>query len=259
MVAAGVFVTAPVANAQDISDSAYQQIRDLLLEKESRTAVQRKLSPSLVYATDTIRGVPPGNINDLGNPATTLHLGPQGALVKIKATVSAELLSTIAQLGGRVIYSNAARGSIQARVPVDYIESLASRGDVQVDRGNVSAQSESARRSPACCGAIACPIRHRQGRRPAVSLRPVPRLVLLYRLPHQPGLHHPRREHGRANLRRQRRRHQGGHSLGFGRVPGHADRYRRSASGHAECGRHRYRAQRRPRNQRRDGDDGNRL
>jgi subtilisin family serine protease len=128
---AGVFSAALVASAQDIGDSAYQQMRELLLEKESRTAVQHKLSPSLVYATDTIRGVSPGNVNDLGNPATTLHLGPEGALVKIQATVSPELLNTIAQLGGRVIYSNGARGSIQARVPVGYIESLAARADVR--------------------------------------------------------------------------------------------------------------------------------
>src|SRR5271170_1970091 len=46
---AGVFGAAVVANAQDIGDSAYQQIVALLLEKDSRTAAQRKLSASLVY------------------------------------------------------------------------------------------------------------------------------------------------------------------------------------------------------------------
>ena len=80
----GVFGAAVVASAQDISDSAYRQIRALLLEKESRTAVQRKLSASLVYAGNAARGVATANIDDLGNPATTLHMGPQGALVKIK-------------------------------------------------------------------------------------------------------------------------------------------------------------------------------
>jgi subtilisin family serine protease len=128
---AWVFGAAVAANAQDISDSAYQQIRALLLEKESRTTLQRKLSPSLVYAGDAIRGISPGNVTDLGDPATTLHVRPQGALVKIKATVSADLLDTIQQLGGRVIYSNAARGSIQARVPVNFIEAMAARGDIQ--------------------------------------------------------------------------------------------------------------------------------
>src|SRR5215831_6095950 len=83
-----LFGAAVVANAQDISDSAYQQIRDLLLEKESRTSVQRKLSPSLVYATNAMRGISTANVTDLGDPATTLHIGPQGALVKIKAAVS---------------------------------------------------------------------------------------------------------------------------------------------------------------------------
>ena len=81
---AGVFSAALVANAQDISDSAYQQMRELLLEKESRTAVQHKLSASLVYAANAARGLTTAGVNDLGDPATTLHLGPQGALVKIQ-------------------------------------------------------------------------------------------------------------------------------------------------------------------------------
>jgi subtilisin family serine protease len=130
-VLAGVFGAAVVANAQDISDSAYQQIRALLLEKESRTPVQRKLSASLVYAGNAVRGIPTANVDDLGNPATTLHMGPQGALVKIKATGSADLLKTIQQLGGRVVHSDAAGGSILALVPVRFLEALAARGDVR--------------------------------------------------------------------------------------------------------------------------------
>lgn len=120
-----------VANAQDISDSAYQQIRALLLEKESRTAAQRKLSASLVYAGNAVQGLSTAGIAGLGNPATTLRMGPQGAVVKIKGVVSGDLLNTIGQVGGRVIYSNAARGSVQAMVPVSFIASLAARGDVR--------------------------------------------------------------------------------------------------------------------------------
>ena len=127
----GLFGAVEAARAQPISDSAYEQIRALLLEKQSRTAVQRKLSASLVYASNAASGLSTGGITDLGNPASTLHMGPQGALVKIQATVSAELLSTIRQVGGRVIYSNAARGTIQARVPVNFIVPLATRGDVR--------------------------------------------------------------------------------------------------------------------------------
>ncbi|MEO8367883.1 MAG: S8 family serine peptidase [Candidatus Solibacter sp.] len=122
--------TAVVANAQDISDSAYQQIRALLLEKESRSAVQRKLSASLAYAGSAARGLSPGGITDLGDPALSLNMGPQGALVRIRGTVSPALLDTIRQVGGRVVYSNAARGSVQARVPVNFIEALAARADV---------------------------------------------------------------------------------------------------------------------------------
>lgn len=130
---AGFFGAAGVANAQDISDSAYRQIRDLLLEKDSRTTAQRKLTAPLVYAGQVAQGVATGVVTDvgLGDPSTTLRMGPQGALVRIQAAVSADLLNTIRQLGGRVIYSNAARGAIQAQLPVRFIEALAARDDVR--------------------------------------------------------------------------------------------------------------------------------
>jgi subtilisin family serine protease len=123
--------TAVVANAQDISGSAYQQIRTLLLEKEARNAIQRKLSASLVYASNGARGIDSGGVTDLGNPMLGLNLGPQGARVKISAAVTPALLDTIRQMGGMVTYANAARGSIQARVPVSFIEPLAARSDVR--------------------------------------------------------------------------------------------------------------------------------
>ncbi len=128
---ASVSSCAVSAFAQDISDSAMQQIRALLLEKEARSATQRKLSASLVYAGNAARGVATGGVTDLGNPASSVHIGPQGALVKIKGTVSPGLLNAIGQMGGRVIYSSAARGAIQARVPVTGLEGLAARGDVR--------------------------------------------------------------------------------------------------------------------------------
>ena len=81
MVAAAVLGCAIGANAQDISDSAYQQIRSLLLEKEARSAAQRKLSASLVYAGNAVRGINTGGVTDLGNPVTTLRTGPQGTFM----------------------------------------------------------------------------------------------------------------------------------------------------------------------------------
>ena len=213
---AWIFGAVVAANAQDISDSAYQQIRALLLEKESRSGLQRKLSPSLVYAGDAIRGVSPGNVTDLGDPATTLHLGPQGALVKIKATVSAELLDTIQRLGGRVIYSSAARGSIQARVPINFVEALAARGDVQSISASFPAQSDERLAGQPAAALSPAAFRDRQNCRPTVPLRPVPRLIVFYRFAHEPRLHHAHREHCRANVRREGRRHPCGYSLGFG-------------------------------------------
>ena len=140
----GMFGAAVVANAQDISDSAYQQIAALLQEKQTRTAVQRKLSASLVYAGNTARGLNTGGVTDLGDPATSLHMGPQGALVRIQATVSDDLLNTIRQVGGRVIYSNSARGAIQARVPVSFIEALAARDDVRAISSTIPPRSTGA-------------------------------------------------------------------------------------------------------------------
>ena len=125
------FAGATVASAQDISDSAFQQIRALLQEKQARTPVEQKLSSSLLYASYSVRGLAPGGLTDLGNPAATLRMGPEGALVRIRGTVSADLLNTIRQVGGRVFYSNAARGSIQARIPVAFMEALAARNDVR--------------------------------------------------------------------------------------------------------------------------------
>ena len=122
---------ATAASAQDISDSAYQQIRALLLEKESRTAVQGKLSASLVYAANSARGLPTAGIDTIGNPTTTLNTAAQGSLVRIKAAVSSDLINTIQQLGGRVIYTDAARGAVHARVPVNFVEALAGRNDVR--------------------------------------------------------------------------------------------------------------------------------
>lgn len=119
------------AVAQTISASVLQQISDLLREKQSRNAVQRKLSPDLVFAAARLRGITPANIDTLGNPNTSLKVSGNGVLVDIKAVLpSTNLLNTIRQAGGRVIYAGAS-GSIRARIPLNLVEAFAARADVR--------------------------------------------------------------------------------------------------------------------------------
>ncbi len=123
------------ASAQDISDSAIQQIADLLREKESRTPVQRKLSSSLIYAGAVARGTSVAGMQNFGGGTSSLNVDSRyGVLVNIKASVSPDLLNAIQQAGGRVVYPSPTRGTVRARIPLGAMESLAGRADVQAIR-----------------------------------------------------------------------------------------------------------------------------
>jgi len=118
------------AYSQDISDTALQQIKELLDEKNSRTAPQQKLGSQLVYAIKTANGQPitPSlpSFPDTGLSISAVN----GVLVDIKGSVSPDLVSAIGQVGGQVISASPAYGSIRARVPLLAIEGLAARADV---------------------------------------------------------------------------------------------------------------------------------
>jgi subtilisin family serine protease len=105
-------------------------MRELLQEKQSRTAVERKLSSQLVYAIKESRGqqLTPGiaGMSSVGS----LNVAAGGVLVDIRAVVSPLVLSAIGQLGGRVITSSAGSGQIHARIPLDQIETFAALPDV---------------------------------------------------------------------------------------------------------------------------------
>jgi hypothetical protein len=125
-----------LAAAQDISDSALQQIWQLLEAKQGRSPTQLKLSSPLVYAANpalAIAGVPGG-----ADPSSVLDLDPQyGALVNIRAAVTSDLLAAIQRTGGRVTYGRPGGESIYARVPVNGLEALAARSDVAFIRASV--------------------------------------------------------------------------------------------------------------------------
>ncbi|MCC6342654.1 MAG: S8 family serine peptidase [Bryobacterales bacterium] len=130
---AGVFaLLMPVtpANAQtDVGPLALQQMRELLQEKASRTASQRKLASRLVYAVKSSRGIALGaNIPSLAGDVNSIG---GDALVDMKAAVSSDLLSAIQASGGTIIYSSAGAQRIRARLPLSRIEGFADRGDVR--------------------------------------------------------------------------------------------------------------------------------
>jgi hypothetical protein len=125
----GSLLTRP-AYSQDISDSALQQIKELLDEKDGRTPAQQKLGSQLVYAIKTATGQPiTPSIPSFPESGLTVS-SAEGVLVDISGSVSTDLLAAISRAGGRVIYASAPFGSVRARVPVLGIEGLAARSDV---------------------------------------------------------------------------------------------------------------------------------
>jgi subtilisin-like proprotein convertase family protein len=113
--------------ATELPPSAVQQIEALIAEKESRTPEQRKISSQLLYlknATFASSIAPAGAKETNGKVKSLTEVDPMGrALVDIKG--AAELTSKIEALGGTVVDSSAAHGSIRAWLPLDKLEALA--------------------------------------------------------------------------------------------------------------------------------------
>ena len=126
------FATVPAYAQTDISPAALQQIQELLQEKQSRTAVQRKLGSQLVYALKASTGeFLTTNISTLSGAINNLNTGTGGVLVDMRASVSSDLMAAIAQAGGRLIYASQATQRIRARIPLAAMEAFAGRSDVQ--------------------------------------------------------------------------------------------------------------------------------
>lgn len=112
------------------SSAAAAEIADLEREKAARTKAQDKLDSQIVLALKKSRGEPP-----FDRPTQLQVQVPVDAegrvLVDIKANVSAGLLAALENLGGKVIGSYPAFGAIRASVPLEGLEKLALRADVQ--------------------------------------------------------------------------------------------------------------------------------
>ena len=118
-----------------LSAAAQQQISALLQEKQSRTAAQKKINSQLLYAMKARRGeslTARGEVHTLSSAMDVAKIDEGGRVsVDIKSASGRQLLETIKDLGGEVIYSSGKVGAIRALLPLDSLEKLAGHPDVK--------------------------------------------------------------------------------------------------------------------------------
>jgi len=112
-------------DATDISDSARQQIAEIIALKDSFSPAEQKLSSNLAFASRRIRGLPAG-------PVASEPRGLSGGMVdvEIKGNVSDRLLARIAARSGRVQMQLAKYHYVRARIPLGVLHLLAEDPDV---------------------------------------------------------------------------------------------------------------------------------
>ena len=117
-------------DAKDATQADTAENSEIVKEKESRTAAQKKLDSHIVLALKKSRGEPPFDKPTQLEPDLLIEADGR-VLVDLNATVSKELLARIESDGGRVINSFEAARAIRALVPLARMEPLASRADVK--------------------------------------------------------------------------------------------------------------------------------
>jgi subtilisin family serine protease len=124
---------ATLAAAQQISPGAVTQISELLQEKATRTAVERKLGSNLLFARKRIRreAIAPG-VQSLRSRVR--RDAAQRVLVDVSATVTAQVLDRIAEVGGEMVTSFPQYGAIRAWLPFDRLEDVAVMVEVRAIR-----------------------------------------------------------------------------------------------------------------------------
>jgi len=122
----------PPVQQGPIAQSALDQMNALLQEKESRSSAERKLSSQLIYALRAAQGQVPVSLAKLygGAREAIAPGGADQAKVTITASVNVGLLKQIEALGGTLIYSAPARGTVTANMPLAAIETLAANPNV---------------------------------------------------------------------------------------------------------------------------------
>jgi hypothetical protein len=112
-----------------IRPEAFKQIKALVQEKESRTPAQKKIDSRLLYTIKMNRGE--RIAEDIPTLETGLKTDERGFIdVEIRAHVTSELIDELKRIKAEILVSLPEYKSITARLPIDTIESLASREEV---------------------------------------------------------------------------------------------------------------------------------
>jgi hypothetical protein len=114
--------------ADQLSDSAKQQIAEILRQKQSFNAAERKISSHLVFANRAARQQMSRSVSHL---VDTARFGARGMVeVDIKGEVNEALLGLIVAAGGEVENSSAEYGAVRAMLPLRSLERVAQSNQV---------------------------------------------------------------------------------------------------------------------------------
>ncbi|HEY4378468.1 MAG TPA: hypothetical protein VGM93_14980, partial [Acidimicrobiales bacterium] len=135
----------PAATAADpapvgLKASAIKQIAAIRADKKARTPAERKVDSHLLYAENKARtGVAVAGAPNLRADITPAKDGT--VLVDVHGTVAAPLLGAIKEAGGTVTSSVPRFGTLQARLPITAVTTLAGRDDVRTITPPVGSQT----------------------------------------------------------------------------------------------------------------------
>jgi subtilisin family serine protease len=130
-----VFVTGALfslipLSAQQIADSAVQQMRDVLTLKKSFTSAQKKQSTDLVFAAMRARGESFGTI-PMASVRRPRAASNGAMLVDLRVNALPTVTQRIMAVGGRVLQSSARSLRIHAEIPVLSLDTVAALPDVR--------------------------------------------------------------------------------------------------------------------------------
>ena len=126
----GVRNEASAAGGFQPNDALKEQLRAIMQEKATRTPAQKKISTHLLMPIRRAHGDPV--MQAVPQFRSIVVLAENGTTqVRIKGTVTDDLLQAIEALGGTVLASFPQYGVIDARLPLMALETLAERGDIR--------------------------------------------------------------------------------------------------------------------------------
>ena len=120
----------PQAPSQtDISPEALAQIEALILEKETRSATDRKLDSQLIYELKMRAGVQVAR--GMQTIEADVPYADDGhAVLDVRAALTAALTEGLAQLGAEILSTSAAESTVRIHIGIDRVQELAAMPDV---------------------------------------------------------------------------------------------------------------------------------